>query len=294
MDRLRNLSLRWKLFGSFGITLALLLCVLGASFWMSSQLSSATGMITNHANVKVNAASAVKYDSANMDDWETAYVLDMGKSHNGFLQSRAQIVRDIATLHHVSVDSHDKSSAAAVSRAYQSYTTADAQVWAAVQAGHQAKAAKIAQTQAAAAFAQLAKASDGYVAQAKQEQVDDTASFNRDKSTAQVIMIVIGLIALAFGGGVAFLLTRYLIGTSNELVNRLQSLANHCAADLRIGIEAVAKGDLTKTVTPVTPPMQCLAREGSDQGGHRHTAVEHLKSAREEVQRALDEDTARR
>jgi methyl-accepting chemotaxis protein len=256
MDRLRNLSLRWKLFGSFGITIALLLCLLGAAFWMSSQLATATGHITNGANPKVNAANAVKYDSADMDDWETSYVLDMGKSHNGFLQSKSQILHDIATLHHVSVDSHDKASAAAVQAAYQSYASADAQVWTAVQAGDQAKAAKIAQTQAAAAFAQLAKASDGYVAQAKQEQVDDTASFDSAKSTAQLIMIVIGLIALGFAGGIAFLLTRYLVGTSNELVDRLQSLANHCAADLRTAIEAVAKGDLTKTVTPVTPLIE--------------------------------------
>ncbi len=276
MQTLRNLSLRWKLFGGFGITVLLLLVVLGTAFWMSSQLDASTNLIINAANPKVDAAAAVKYDAADLNGWQTAYVLDNGHSRSAFLHAKAATIRDIGTLDRVSVDVHDKASAQQVHTTLNHFLALDTQVWHAVSAHDQAAAIKIALGPETAAYKAFTRAADGYAAQAHQEQVDDAKLFSSAKSTAEVAMIVIGLLAVAIAIGIALLLSRYLIGTASTLVDRLQSLSGHCVAGLREAIQATATGDLTTSPTAIT---ERIDNPSGDELGAAATAVNEIRDA---------------
>ena len=278
MRALRNLSLRWKLFGGFGITVFLLLTVLGTALWMSSNLDAATGRIVYAANPKVDAAAAVKYDAADLNGWQTAYVLDHGHSRPAFLKSQSLFKTDLATLDRVSADAHDIASAKAVHTTFDRFMSLDAQVWTAVSSHDQATATHLANGPEVAAYAALTKAADAYAAQAHQEQVDDAANFKRTKSTAEILMIVIGLVAVVIAIGIALLLSRYLIGTANTLVDRLQSLSSVGIANLRAAIEATAGGDLTTTATTDTVPID---NPSGDELGAAAVAVNSIRESAE-------------
>ncbi len=286
MRALRNLSLRWKLFGGFGITVFLLLTVLGTALWMSSNLDSATGRIVNAANPKVDAASAVKYDAADLNGWQTAYVLDHGHSRPAFLKAEAAFKVDLVTLDRVSADAHDIAAAKAVRTAFDRFLALDTHVWAAVSSNNQATATRDATGPEVAAYTVLTKAADAYAAQAHQEQVDDAALFKRTKSTAEIIMVVIGLVAVVIAIGIALLLSRYLIGAASTLVERLQSLSGVGIANLRAAIEATAGGDLTTSATTDTAPID---NPSGDELGAAAVAVNSIRDSAEATISAYNE-----
>jgi methyl-accepting chemotaxis protein len=275
MQTLRNLSLRWKLFGGFGVTVLLLLVVLGTAYWMSSQLDGATSRIVG-ANAKVDASASVKYDAADLNGWQTAYVLDNGRGRAGFLKAKASTLADIARLDRVSVDAQDKAAAQQIHSALNQFLALDDKVWSAVSAHDQAAATKIALGPEIAAYNAFANAADSYTARSQQAQANDAKLFSSAKSTAELAMIVIGLLAITSAIGIAVLLSRYLVAAIGTLVDRLESLSGQCIAGLRGAIEASATGDLTKTANVVTEPIENPA---GDELGAAATAVNQIREA---------------
>ena len=55
-----------------------------------------------------------------------------------------------------------------------------------------------------------------------------------------------------------------------QILDRIQTLREHCTTDLRNALDAVAEGDLTVDVTPVTPPLH---RTSNDEIGDVAEAV---------------------
>ncbi|MCW3039719.1 MAG: methyl-accepting chemotaxis protein [Solirubrobacterales bacterium] len=81
------------------------------------------------------------------------------------------------------------------------------------------------------------------------------ASQDHVSSARRTIVIMLALVLLA-GAGLAVFLARGMTRSISEIISRLESLGKHCSADLRSGLEAVATGDLTRRVTPVTPVIE--------------------------------------
>ena len=71
------------------------------------------------------------------------------------------------------------------------------------------------------------------------------------ESARTITIVLIGL-ALAIGAGIGFWLSRGISQGATAILSRLQSLQEHCLADLKAGMVALAGGDLTVNVTPVT------------------------------------------
>ena len=98
MSLIKNLSVGRKLYVAFGLVVALLFVVAGVAYWGSSQLSSAEHVITSVANPKVSASDDVKFGAADLNGWQTAYVLDRGKSRGSFVKSRTVFEAAVAHL----------------------------------------------------------------------------------------------------------------------------------------------------------------------------------------------------
>jgi methyl-accepting chemotaxis protein len=73
------------------------------------------------------------------------------------------------------------------------------------------------------------------------------------QSRAILTAMAAGAVALSFV--IAFWLARSLAGAAKAVVNRLKSIQEHCMADLKTGMAALAAGDLTVKVVPVTPKI---------------------------------------
>ena len=80
-------------------------------------------------------------------------------------------------------------------------------------------------------------------------------------SSSRTLTIALLVIALAIGGTVAFLVVRAIRTTVLTILDRLQMLQDHCATELRNGLNAMADGDLTYEVTPVTPLIDNPAKD---------------------------------
>src|SRR5579871_6263583 len=114
----RDLSVGRKLYGSFGIVVALLLCVLGVGIWGGSSISSKTHTVAGLGHALADAG-AVKYQAADLHGWQTAYAFDIvrgvknagsnsGSNRHAFLQSAAALRAAFATVSRASLNSAEQ------------------------------------------------------------------------------------------------------------------------------------------------------------------------------------------
>ena len=75
---------------------------------------------------------------------------------------------------------------------------------------------------------------------------------------ARTTIIVLLLLAIAFGAVASFLLVRAIRRTTGDVVARLRSLRERDTAALRDGLQHMADGDLTVTAAVVTEPIERL------------------------------------
>jgi methyl-accepting chemotaxis protein len=90
---------------------------------------------------------------------------------------------------------------------------------------------------------------------------DDVASAASTYSSARTLMIVLAILAIAIGMAVAFFIARGISSGVGQVLNRLTMLRDRCSTELQEGLEKMADGDLTVTVTPVTPPIEKFSND---------------------------------
>ena len=115
----------------------------------------------------------------------------------------------------------------------------------------------------------LDQTAEGEAEQAKLSDEDAASS----ASSARILLIVITAVAVVFGAGLAFWLGRSIASASRAVVARLVSIQDHCLADLQAGMRALASGNLTVFVKPVTPKID---NPGKDEVGQAASSVNDI------------------
>jgi methyl-accepting chemotaxis protein len=82
--------------------------------------------------------------------------------------------------------------------------------------------------------------------------VDADATYASARNQAIALLVV----AVLLGLGLSIFIARSISRTVAGILDRARSLADHCLTDLAGGLKALADGDLTKRVTPVTTPIE--------------------------------------
>jgi methyl-accepting chemotaxis protein len=134
----------------------------------------------------------------------------------------------------------------------------------------------------------LANAADAYSKDAAQQQMAAVAHFDSIKRVSDWLIGIATVIALAVGAIMAYLITRYVTRGLAPLLDRLQSLRRRDSADLRAGLEAMAKGDLTHTVECTTEPID--NHDGAEIGA----ACEAVNAIRDATAASIDSYNAMR
>jgi methyl-accepting chemotaxis protein len=80
------------------------------------------------------------------------------------------------------------------------------------------------------------------------------------RESRNVILAVIA-VALLLGATLGWLIARGIVRPLRAVRDRLRSLERRCVADLTSGLEAFAAGDLTRSATPVTAPVEVSSRD---------------------------------
>ncbi|MCC6959214.1 MAG: MCP four helix bundle domain-containing protein [Dehalococcoidia bacterium] len=110
------------------------------------------------------------------------------------------------------------------------------------------------------------------------EDEAELARASRDRSesagsSARTLVIGLTIAAALLGLGIAFFLARSVTSGAAAVVDRLRSLQGHCLSDLEHGFKALAAGDLSIPVQPVTQP---IANPGADEIGQAAATVNDL------------------
>jgi methyl-accepting chemotaxis protein len=116
----------------------------------------------------------------------------------------------------------------------------------------------------------------GWIAHNERFADAEAADAHHTFTSARTLVIIAIVVAILLSLGIALAITTRLRRTIADVLDRLGMLRDHCTADLRTSLQAIAHGDLTKTVTPVTPP---ITRIPNDELGDAAVAVNDIRAA---------------
>ena len=123
-----------------------------------------------------------------------------------------------------------------------------------------------------AALAAVVVFADDAASQAKLSNAHANATVGR----ARILTVSLLVAALLVACAIAYTIRRSITRGLAPVLDRLDLLRTHCATDLKSGLEAMAGGDLTVVVTPVTPRIDDPAQ---DEIGRAASAVNEIRDA---------------
>ena len=271
----RRVSLRAKLLGSSAILLA---------------FTALVGVLGIHSGSTIIAGSQRMYDKS------VKPLAELGDARAKFNENRALTLMSIASKDAAGreqlaakIDSNTasvKTSLDAVGKSMQtaagkasfadlqshltSYRATRKQYLELVDAGRDAEAAAL---NASALAPAAAKVGDDFATLFDSKTklaAGDAAENAATESSARNQAIALIVVAVLIGLGIALWLASRIQRSVATILDRLGMLREHCTTDLRAALTAVAEGDLTVVVTPVTPELQ---RESNDEIGDIAEAV---------------------
>src|SRR6478672_6464623 len=239
MGLLNRLSIRAKLFTGFGIVILLLAASAGAAFWGFSRLSASEHAIDAVITPKVQSGQDMRAAIGDFHYSQTKYLVQGPSQRANFLGDVATYRRAFADARASATDAVDTKALTTIAARFRAFMAVDSRMWAAVRAGHQ-KAAVAQVDPSNDAADGLVEAADGYIGQAKIEQATAVRAFASNRSTSQMLMGGVALIALLAAAGIAWTLTKRLSGGLAPIRERLTSLRDNCLAGIENGLGGMA------------------------------------------------------
>jgi methyl-accepting chemotaxis protein len=276
----KSLSIKTKLFGGFG---AVLLLVVVSGFFGVRSLGSVN---TDAGYAAVNTLPSIEIIK-NLDAkaWEYRarqfrWVASQPKDRTAKLQqniaaARAAIDKDLGHYQALVTDDHDRGLWQDAKSRWQKYNSETASVLDQARAGHEDRALATLLAVSpdfeaiGAAVEEWGKLNTGYATAA-------TAKAAGTYHHSRTLLLLLAALAVITGLGIAFAVTRSITGIVRVILDRLGMLRDHCTKDLQAALRATAEGDLTVTVTPVTP---LIDNPGRDELGQVAEAVNVIRNA---------------
>jgi methyl-accepting chemotaxis protein len=260
-----------KLYGGFGIVLGLMAILAVTAFWAFGELDSANSTITDKVSPKVEAAFDMKAAVFDVEAAQNAYVADEGKSRDLYIAADAALQKKLEALGKLHDSAEENAVLAQVRADLGKLEAADGKLYAAVKARDDAAIARLADE---TDHRPLADAATKFVALAHGDELKADKRFHDAKETAKHVMILLALLALAFGSALAYVIARTTKNGVAQILERVSTLEGHDAVELASALDAMAAGDLTRSVTTITEPIPDPTK---DEIGQVATALNGLR-----------------
>jgi methyl-accepting chemotaxis protein len=271
-----HLSVRRKLYLSFGCVVALLVSVVAVAFFAMTSLDSAHKRVTNQVLPQVVAADAARSAVGDMHFSQTRYVL-VPSQYKDYLADRAVFVRDLAAMRRTAT-ADGRADVKKIFVAFAQVNALDVKLHAAVLAGKTAAAKAIVTGPGNDASDGLVAALTTYHTHMGKVSAQATASFDSTRTSSYWSMAGLGAAAVLVAVVLAYLLSRSLVGGIRQMLEAAEGIAEgdvdqsvdvHSSDELgetaaafrrmivylrgMVGVaERIADGDLTVTVTPAS------------------------------------------
>jgi len=274
----RDMSVRMKLFGGFGLVLALSLIVGVVLITQMGSINTGGVYVGDNALPSVQMIGQISKDAVDYRRAQLRYVIEtqasyLAKQKQAWTADDAEIQSLLKKYQSAFTNATDRQMWQSASTEWAAYTKQATQLEAVGRNG------------VSAAAVNLIHASDGPYTQLSgtlstwmndnikwaNEQVKSNAStFSSAKTIGIVLLAILALVAIA----IAFLVSRSIKRNVDVVLERLSSLRDKCATNLKAGIEALAHGDLTFPVKAVT---QSIENPSKDELGQVAAAVNGVR-----------------
>jgi len=269
MSRFNNLRLAYRLGLAFG-AMALALVVIGAvSVSKINALNAGATALSDHDMVSQQHVLNIQSDVQRASYLVTSHLY----VHDGELATQDAVAKEIAAL--TKTDAAElkglKASAdgAAIKPLIAKLATArgkfDAAVTTAVRRSRDETVRNVEERDGSRGYyaSTVVPAADAVTASGtaliRESAREVAAAKARTQATAasgRKTIVIVAIIAALAAVGLAFLVVTSVVRPLKVVVERLQMLRDVCISGLTDGIEAMATGDLTKTVEPKTPQIE--------------------------------------
>jgi len=282
-----GLSVRAKLFGGFGLVLALTAITGVVLLSELGNVNSGGAYLGSSALPSVEAINMIARDGIDFRRAQLKYVLDPATAAGAQAKSdwtsdeidvQAQLRQYRASL---IANAQDRQMWQAVSSDWSSLVNRTQRL-PALAKGNAAPAADKLVTASLPTYKSLIAALDSWDSANNAWAADRLKSNNAAYSSARTIGIALIVLALLSGLGIAFAVSRSIKGRVDVILNRLHMLQDRCVTYLREGLEGFADGDLTRRYEPVTPLIENPSKDEIGQ------VAEAVNGIRERVVASLD------
>jgi len=244
IDRLGGLrpTVSRKLYSSFAAVVVLLCAVVGVGLYGMSRLASAHSLVTSDALPKTRAVDAARSAAGDMHFSQTRYTV-YPDQHADYLGDRQVFVDDLAGVAKVT-DTRDEQELQAVKAAWANVDAIDKQLWKAVQAHDTAKVSALVTGPGNDASDALVEALTKYQNKANSIEKQAGNSFKSARSSATLIMLVLGALAVLAAMALATLLGRNLVGGIKQLLAAAKGISE---GDVAQTVELDSRDELGET-----------------------------------------------
>ncbi|MGA2924992.1 MAG: methyl-accepting chemotaxis protein, partial [Solirubrobacteraceae bacterium] len=265
MQFFRDLSVRAKLFGGFGVVLALTALLGVVLIIQIGSVHDRGAYIGIDAVPSVQVMGQISRDTVDYRRAQLRFVIetraaDAAKQRNAETTDDAQIGSDLVRYQTLFSNATDR-------RLWQTFK----QEWAAYKQQTQAMAT-LGGGKSVAAALPLIHASDPAFTALTQTLTTWTnanivwaqqalRSTDSTYSAAKTVGIALMALAILAGIAIAFLVSGAIKRNVDVVLDRLRSLRDHCATSLKNGIEAMAGGDLTVPVEAMTDSIEAPCKD---------------------------------
>ena len=218
-----HLSVRRKLYLSFGCVVALLVAVVAVAFFAMTSLDSAHRKVANRVLPQVVAADMARSAAGDMHFSQTRYVL-VPSAYKDYLPDRAAFVADLAALRR-STTPDEVRYVTAIDKAWTQVRAVDAQMHADVVAGRRTAAKGLVMGAGNDASDGLAGALTAYQQHLSAMSRSATAGFRSTKTSSYWLMGALGAAAVLMALTLAYVISRSLVGGIRQLLTAAEGIA---------------------------------------------------------------------
>jgi methyl-accepting chemotaxis protein len=272
---IRDMPMARKLYVSFGVIVMLLATVAGVSLWAQSSMSEASAAART-ASHRAEDAAVLGGLSAYIHESQTRFVLTRGVSYPDHLGDVGDFRAGLRALAADTTTAAYRTRLQSIRTGFARVLRFDHRLLTDVRAGRQAQAIAIVEGGADHAADRLSTAAEAYRTLANRDEAAADAHSASARTVAQWAVLLVSIVAAALAALFAFAVGRLVTGGLRPVLDRLTTLSTHCAADLKAGLEAMAVGDLTVGIAPVTPVIENRRR---DEIGQTADAVNAIRNA---------------
>ena len=274
-----KMSVRTKLYASFGVVLVLMVVLGVVSLSKMSGLNKSTVYIGKNTVPSVELiagidTAAVKYRETQLQHVIASTVADMNVQQKALNVEGALIDRQLKHYQGLFSNEQDRADWQKVSGDWQRYQSQSAGFLVLSRALKTKQAMAVLNGAARTTYEKLNADTNAWQKLNDGLATTYEASAASSYSSSQTLVIALLVITALLATGIAYFLSRGIMRSISPVLNRLQMLMDHCTTDLRKGLELMAVGDLTFEVTPVTPLIE---NQSHDELGQVAVAVNGVR-----------------